>query len=746
MHRSGTSAFGGSLARLGVAFGDRLAPPAPDNEKGFWEHPEIVALHDQLLHRLGSKWDDDSRLPAGWPKRKETRAIQAALTSLVVRDFADKNVFGIKDPRLSRLLPLWLPIFTKLAVKPCFVVMVRHPWEIAESLRKRNGIPLQRSVLLWLHYTLEAERSTRGQTRWFVRYDELLSNAAPVLASILRTLNLPQRSAEAIQRKLGGFLERSLRHHRAQESNRKKKASAIPSAALAIYDALLEATLHGDIPERMNGLLREFERFSALFQPRLDELARTTAGLQDQLNAGSVLSSQLQQENQEQNRRLLQLQSDLGEKAKHVSILQRENGEKTQQVLHFKGDAEEKAKHISLLQQENKEKTKQILHFKGDAKEKAKHISLLQQENKEKTKQILHFKGDAEEKAKHVSLLQQENKEKTKQILHFKGDAEEKAKHVSLLQQESEEKTKQVIYFQADGEEKAKQAAHFQREIWEKAKYVALLVRENEEKTKQVFHFRGDAEEKARHIGLLQRENEEKTKQVFHFKDDAEEKAKHVALLQRENEEKTKQVLHFKKEAEDKTGHIIRLEGQALLSKEQAKRIRQLQDDLKTKSDQILTLRQERDEGRDLIERLNWQLAQFDERLKRRKRQWADAQWKVMTLRKRLLQQRESTQSPPARFLELQNHALIAEGERDQLRSIVRALQEHVEQERLRVQRTEEAHRTTTERLQKTTNELRSQRKQMDRLKKRLTGRLILPFGKRQRTFRQLVAVEGGND
>ncbi len=67
MHRSGTSALCGALDVLGVNFGQRLAPATKDNEKGHWEHPEIVALHDELLRSLGSRWENDGHCRLiGW--------------------------------------------------------------------------------------------------------------------------------------------------------------------------------------------------------------------------------------------------------------------------------------------------------------------------------------------------------------------------------------------------------------------------------------------------------------------------------------------------------------------------------------------------------------------------------------------------------------------------------------------------------------------------------------------------------
>ena len=56
MHRSGTSAMAGVLQRLGVDLGSRLTPGDADNPKGYWEHTELVDIHDRLLRSLSSRW------------------------------------------------------------------------------------------------------------------------------------------------------------------------------------------------------------------------------------------------------------------------------------------------------------------------------------------------------------------------------------------------------------------------------------------------------------------------------------------------------------------------------------------------------------------------------------------------------------------------------------------------------------------------------------------------------------------
>ena len=49
MHRSGTSAFTRVLNLHGVALGENLMPAGPDNPSGFWEHADVVAVHERLL-------------------------------------------------------------------------------------------------------------------------------------------------------------------------------------------------------------------------------------------------------------------------------------------------------------------------------------------------------------------------------------------------------------------------------------------------------------------------------------------------------------------------------------------------------------------------------------------------------------------------------------------------------------------------------------------------------------------------
>src|SRR5580765_3113838 len=229
MHRSGTSALAGALAQMGVDFGKHLISPSPYNPKGYFEHPEIVTLHDELLRALGSRWDDYLPLPSGWTETEVAREIRSSLVAILKRDFGKESLFGVKDPRLCRLTPLWFPIFETLRTELHFVLTIRHPWEVAESLRKREGVESSKSFLLWLEHTLQAESASRGYKRTFVPFNELLDDPLAVMARLQRDSELPIHPWR-IRASLHTFLEPSLRHHRLDQTqeHRKKAGADIP--------------------------------------------------------------------------------------------------------------------------------------------------------------------------------------------------------------------------------------------------------------------------------------------------------------------------------------------------------------------------------------------------------------------------------------------------------------------------------------------------------------------------------------
>src|ERR1700756_4341092 len=159
MHRSGTSALAGTLHHLGVELGEHLMPASPDNPRGYWEHRDIVTVNHGLIAELGAAWDDIRPLPASWERGEAALRSSTKLVSIMTRHFAQAPLWGLKDPRLCRLLPLWTTVLAQLRVKPRFILALRHPRDVAASLAARDRLSEAHAGLLWLRHVLEAERS-----------------------------------------------------------------------------------------------------------------------------------------------------------------------------------------------------------------------------------------------------------------------------------------------------------------------------------------------------------------------------------------------------------------------------------------------------------------------------------------------------------------------------------------------------------------------------------------------------------
>ena len=156
MHRSGTSALARVVNLLGAALGDELMAAAEDNQKGFFEHEGAVVAHEALMQTMQRRWCDFLPLPDGWTEAQAAIECAHTLEAIIAREFADAPLWAMKDPRISRLLPLWLPLLAARHVQPLAIVAWRNPLEVAASLAKRDAMPESNALLCWLAYTIES--------------------------------------------------------------------------------------------------------------------------------------------------------------------------------------------------------------------------------------------------------------------------------------------------------------------------------------------------------------------------------------------------------------------------------------------------------------------------------------------------------------------------------------------------------------------------------------------------------------
>src|SRR5687767_2297357 len=238
MHRSGTSALTGCLRLLGVELGGTLLPANSSNEAGHFENQDVLAVHEILLRDLGCRWDMIGSLPEGWEQSEAADRATRHLVGILERQFVGRGTWAVKDPRMSRLMPVWFRALSKLDLQPRFVLMLRHPLEVARSLETRDGIDLAKGHLLWLVHTLGAAQACCGHPHTVLTYEQLLGDPVTTLRATAAALGitLPRdpadRAAELVR-----FTSPALRHHHAGRPGDGRPAADFADFA-SIYDRM----------------------------------------------------------------------------------------------------------------------------------------------------------------------------------------------------------------------------------------------------------------------------------------------------------------------------------------------------------------------------------------------------------------------------------------------------------------------------------------------------------------------------
>ena len=189
MHRSGTSLLTSLTDHLGFESGNNLLGPGIDNPKGYWEDRDILEFNDRCLQNISTDWDDPSTLTP-----KELNKIKKNLMQIGVNLLNEKlkkyPKYVFKNPRTLKLLPFWIDIINKTNVKVKFILIIRNPLSVAESLHKRNNISFQQGFYLWLEYLINFCKSTKkNDETLIVNYDYLLNNPEHELKKISQFVN-----------------------------------------------------------------------------------------------------------------------------------------------------------------------------------------------------------------------------------------------------------------------------------------------------------------------------------------------------------------------------------------------------------------------------------------------------------------------------------------------------------------------------------------------------------------------------
>ncbi len=267
-HRSGTSVLSRALFAAGVFLGESLYGPRFDNPKGFFEDQITNQLDESLLNRIKRLWN--SLLLPDSVDPEVISAYQNSLKKKVFSRFENKPLWGLKDPRISRLWPYLLPVFVEAGIEPIFILANRHPYSVASSLFKRDQMPEAQALALWVVHQLDSMEALLQHGGLVVDYDLMMDRPRQELHRIAGFLGMEaQLDPDEVTKFESEFLADELRHSCYPDETAASVALPLQALCLEIHSELLNlAQLPGGFtPEAVEhvrtlvtGFRSEFDR------------------------------------------------------------------------------------------------------------------------------------------------------------------------------------------------------------------------------------------------------------------------------------------------------------------------------------------------------------------------------------------------------------------------------------------------------------------------------------------------------
>jgi hypothetical protein len=239
MHRSGTSLLTRGLRSLGVYLGEDFVDVQFDNPTGYWEDRRIQNLNERVLGLYGIKWESATLLQDSQFEISEIEAMRSEAIEHIRLNFLAHPLWGFKDPRTLRLFPFWSPVFQRLELDDVYVVAIRNPLSVAESLiaRQPDVFDARLSHRLWLAHMVPYLSKIAHKPFVVIDYDLLMADARGQLERIGRGLEIPvtERSSNEIKDFAANFIDPTLRHSKFSRRDR----DFIPDISVLVQKAYI---------------------------------------------------------------------------------------------------------------------------------------------------------------------------------------------------------------------------------------------------------------------------------------------------------------------------------------------------------------------------------------------------------------------------------------------------------------------------------------------------------------------------
>ncbi len=182
----------------------------------------MMELCETAMYGFGMQWDSLRILDAAVITSPAGEAFVNRASHIVGHAVAasPEGLWGCKNPRVARLARLWVAAFARAGCNDRYVVTLRNPLSVANSVilgspHRAVGVNPTHLHLMWLVHTVGALRpAMMGKPSVVVEFDRVMANPVGELERIAARLSLPVTPHARVAMEAYGrdFLKPGLRH------------------------------------------------------------------------------------------------------------------------------------------------------------------------------------------------------------------------------------------------------------------------------------------------------------------------------------------------------------------------------------------------------------------------------------------------------------------------------------------------------------------------------------------------------
>ena len=210
-HRSGTS-YLSSVINKSLSEIDNLdelettwVKENPSNPNGHFESKRLKQANNTFLNLIGFSWDYPPLYKPKWDSILESFSLEELRKDFIT--WIENKSWVDKDPRLAITREIYLHIFLREVMS---IFIVRHPFQVINSLYNRDGISSDKGICIWLIYNYHILNSKCSEPKLTVNFNNLENFKEFYANSLSKNINLYLNNNDQQAKKLNESLRNNI--------------------------------------------------------------------------------------------------------------------------------------------------------------------------------------------------------------------------------------------------------------------------------------------------------------------------------------------------------------------------------------------------------------------------------------------------------------------------------------------------------------------------------------------------------